>query len=219
MLTSRTLPPRVVVVTRPTDLEGLLLRHATKEQARFVVEHRGGSFADIEARHEVSASAVHAVQAVVPRAWRRARIGREDLDRFLFEPEDVVVAVGQDGLVANVAKYLSGQPVIGVNPSRALFDGLLVRHPPEAVADLLAGAAAGRVGIEERSMLARCLAQDGASFQQLARDVLPRADLLRQLQPPRSEPVHPALDGVFIPADPGNGERRGPAIVAQRRHG
>jgi hypothetical protein len=148
----RTLPPRVVVVTRPTDYEGLLLRHGTREQARFVVESRGGAFGDVEARHQVSAGAVAAAQAAVPRAWRRARIGRADLDRFLFEPEDLVVAVGQDGLVANVAKYLAGQPVIGVNPSRALFDGLLVRHPPEAIADLLADAAAGRARVEERSM-------------------------------------------------------------------
>lgn len=43
---------------------------------------------------------------------------RGDLDRFLFEPDDIVLALGQDGLVANVAKYLDGQPVIGSNPSR-----------------------------------------------------------------------------------------------------
>lgn len=150
---SRTLPPRVVVITRPTDYEGLLLRHATREQARFVVETRGGSFAEIEARHEVAARAVATAQAAIPRAWRRARIGRDDLDRFLFDPEDLVVAVGQDGLVANVAKYLAGQTVIGVNPSKALFDGLLVRHPPEAIADLLASAATGKARVEERSMV------------------------------------------------------------------
>ena len=34
--------------------------------------------------------------------------------------------VGQDGLVANVAKYLTGQPVIGVNPDPELYDGVLV---------------------------------------------------------------------------------------------
>ena len=36
---------------------------------------------------------------------------RHDLDRFLFEPDDLVVVVGQDGLVANVAKYLDGLTV------------------------------------------------------------------------------------------------------------
>ena len=163
---SRTLPPRVVVITRPTDYEGLLLRHATREQARFVVEGRGGSFTDVEARHAITVRAVHLAQAAVPRAWRRARVGRADLDRFLFGPEDVVVAVGQDGLVANVAKYLVGQPVIGVNPSRELFDGLLVRHPPEAIADLLDAAAAGRARVEERSMV-EARSSDGQTLRAL----------------------------------------------------
>jgi len=78
-------------------------------------------------------------------------VSRPDLDRFLFEPEDVVVAVGQDGLVANVAKYLHGQPVIGVNPSRQLYDGVLVRHAPSAVAELVHDAARG-AECEERTM-------------------------------------------------------------------
>src|SRR5690606_19622356 len=82
---------------------------------------------------------------------------RELLDRFLFEPEDVVVALGQDGLVANVAKYLAGQPVIGVNPDPGRYDGVLVRNPPQAVADLLDAAVAGRARVERRTMAAASL--------------------------------------------------------------
>ena len=33
-----------------------------------------------------------------------------------FGPDDFVVILGQDGLVANTLKYLNGQPVVGVNP-------------------------------------------------------------------------------------------------------
>ena len=40
-----------------------------------------------------------------------------------------MVAVGQDGLVANVAKYLDGQPVIGINPEPDRNPGVLVPHP------------------------------------------------------------------------------------------
>ena len=43
-------------------------------------------------------------------------IERKFLPNFLFSDQDIVVAVGQDGLVANVAKYIHGQPLIGVNP-------------------------------------------------------------------------------------------------------
>lgn len=150
---TRTLPPRVVVVSRPTDYESLLLRHGTREQARFFLTTRGGNLEETETRHQAAQRALHLVSAAIPGGWRRARVLRDDLDRFLFEPEDLVVAVGQDGLVANVAKYVRGQTVIGVNPSRALFDGVLVRHAPEGVGELLAAGAAGRLPVEERTMV------------------------------------------------------------------
>lgn len=149
---TRTVPPRAVVVTRPTDLEMLLLRHGTLAQARFFLESRGQDVKAVLERHRVQEEAVHAVVAAVPLHWRRARIGRVDLDRFLFEADDVVIAVGQDGLVANVAKYLHGQPVIGVNPSKQLFDGVLVRHAPQKVPKLLDDAARG-AACEERTMV------------------------------------------------------------------
>lgn len=146
-----TVPPRVVVVTRPTDLDQLLLRHGTRAQARFFLESRGQRLDDVVERHEQQASALHTVQAAVPLSWRRARVTRVDLDRFLFEPDDVVVAVGQDGLVANVAKYLHGQPVVGVAPSSA-FTGVLVRHAPAAVGSLLDALRGGHV-CEPRTMV------------------------------------------------------------------
>jgi hypothetical protein len=129
--------PRAVVVTRPTDLEMMLLRHGTLAQARFFLDSRGQDITLMQQRQRVQDEAVHTVMTAIPTEWRRARIGRADLDRFLFEADDVIVAVGQDGLVANVAKYLHGQRVIGVNPSRQLFDGVLVRHEPSQVARLL----------------------------------------------------------------------------------
>jgi hypothetical protein len=145
--------PRVVVVTRPTELEALLVRHGTREQARFFIEPRGRSLEEIQVRHAHRERALAAVSAAVPVRWRRSRVDRVDLSRFVFGPEDVVVVVGQDGLVANVAKYLGGQPVIGVNPDRDLFDGVLVPHAPEAVADLLGPAAAGRCRLQARVMV------------------------------------------------------------------
>jgi NAD kinase len=149
---ARSVPPRAVVVTRPTDLEMMLLRHGTLAQARFFLESRGQAVQSMVDRHTVQEDAVHKALNAIPLSWRRARIQRSDLDRFLFEPDDVVIAVGQDGLVANVAKYLSGQPVVGVNPSKALFDGVLVRHAPGSVQKLLEEAARG-CACEERTMV------------------------------------------------------------------
>ena len=142
-----------MVVTRPTEYEGLLARHATREQARFFLEQRGRSLPQVEERHARREAALQAVSSGIPMRWRRSRVDRADLDRFVFGPEDIVVVVGQDGLVANVAKYLSEQPVLGVNPDRDLFDGVLVRHDPSAVAKLLAATVEQHVRIEARTMV------------------------------------------------------------------
>ncbi len=147
-----TVAPRVVVVTRATEYEALLVRHGTREQARFFLGGRGRRIEEVVDRHERQEAALATVSAAIPLRWRRARLDRADLSRFLFAPEDVVVAVGQDGLVANVAKYLDGQRVVGVNPDRSRNDGVLVPHPAAAVADLLTAAAAGRARIERRAM-------------------------------------------------------------------
>ncbi|MDP2339572.1 MAG: hypothetical protein Q8O67_01330 [Deltaproteobacteria bacterium] len=151
-MASRSVPPRAVVVTRPTDLEMMLLRHGTLAQARFFLESRGQAVQPVLDRHAVQDDAVHKALAAIPMSWRRAKIQRGDLDRFLFEPDDIVIAVGQDGLVANVAKYLHGQPVLGVNPSKALYDGVLTRHAPDKVQKLLEDAANG-CACEERTMV------------------------------------------------------------------
>src|SRR5262245_41389684 len=148
-----TVCPRAVVVTRPTELEALLARHGTREQARFFLEQRGRSLSQIDEWHAHRERALGLVWAALPLKWRRTHIDRADLSRFVFGPEDLIIVVGQHGLVANVSKYLTGQPVLGVNPDRALYDGVLVRHEPEAVRDLLAAAAAGRSRSEARTMV------------------------------------------------------------------
>lgn len=144
--------PRVVVVTRKTEYELLLARHATLGQAAFFLETRGQSIKDVRERHDILNAAIVTVLKAVPVEWRVSRVLRADLNRFLFEPGDTVVAVGQDGLVANVAKYLQGQYVIGINPDRERYEGVLVRHPPEAAADLLLPAADRKARTEGRVM-------------------------------------------------------------------
>jgi len=148
-----TVAPRAVFVTRESDYELLLARHATRGQARFFLESRGQRIEALEERNRQQAHALTAARAAVPDDWRQAHVRRADLDRFLFGPEDVVVPVGQDGLVANVAKYLAGQPVLGVNPSPDLYDGVLVRVGLDSLPDLLRAAAAGRAPAERRTMV------------------------------------------------------------------
>ncbi|WP_328332539.1 hypothetical protein OHA70_14250 [Kribbella sp. NBC_00382] len=143
------LPPRAVVVHRATELTELVARHGTRQQAGFFLSSRGRSLESLDSRHEAQQKALAVVSAAIPLDWRRAVAERNDLDRFVFGPEDVVIAVGQDGLVANVAKYLDGQPVIGVNPEPGWNPGILVPHAPSDVPELLF-----KPSIEERTMVA-----------------------------------------------------------------
>jgi len=152
--------PRVVVVTRQSDYAALVARHGTRAQATFLLERRGQSLAELDRRHALLEGALGAVSRAIPAEWRRHRLDRADLARFVFEPGDLVVAVGQDGLVANAAKYLAGQPVLGVNPDPERNDGVLVRHRPERVAALLEAMAAGRAELEART-LAEARLDDG----------------------------------------------------------
>lgn len=140
-----TLAPRVVLVHRRTELTELTERHGTRGQAAFYLRTRGRRIEDLAERHEAVTAAITAVTSAIPPDWRRGLVEREDLSRFLFAPDDIVVAVGQDGLVANVAKYLDGQIVIGIDPEPGRNPGVLVRHAPRQAASLLRDAPSAAV--------------------------------------------------------------------------
>lgn len=157
-----TLAPRVVIVSRRTELDDLVVRHGTRAAAAYFLRQRGRDLDEVTARHSALHRALAEVEGLLPPDWRRGHVDREDLSRFLFAPEDIVIAVGQDGLVANVAKYLDGQPVIGVDPEPGRNPGVLVRFAAEATARLwpaLSGLGiparitAGLVATERRTMV------------------------------------------------------------------
>jgi len=134
---------RIVLVTRRTRLEDLVARLNTLEQARFYVEHMGADFSDYEAEQTTYQRAVKATEALLARHARVQRLDRSLLPNFLFPPDCLVVVLGQDGLVANTLKYLSGQPVIGVNPDPLRWDGALLPFKVEDLAALIPAAQAG----------------------------------------------------------------------------
>ncbi|MER7624515.1 hypothetical protein [Streptomyces sp. NPDC126503] len=148
------LAPRAVLVHRTTEYEELLARHGTHGQAAFFLAARGRSVDAVRERHERTRRALAEVAAAVPLTWRQTRVERADLDRFLFGPEDVVVVAGQDGLVANAAKYLAGQPVVGIDADPGRNPGVLVRHRAADARRLLPYAAGGRAAVDELTMVA-----------------------------------------------------------------
>ncbi|MEU5697940.1 hypothetical protein [Streptomyces aurantiacus] len=147
------LAPRVVIVHRTTEYEELVAHHGTHGQAAFFLSSRGRTIEEVAERHHRTRRALTAVASAIPLTWRQSRVERADLDRFLFAPEDVVVVVGQDGLVANVAKYLAGQPVVGIDSDPGRNPGVLVRHRPTDAARLLPAAGATATGVDELTMV------------------------------------------------------------------
>ncbi len=124
---------KIVLVTRPTRLAELVIRFNTVSQARFYVEHQGADFSDYLREDETYHRALSEAQTALSQVGRVQTVDRGFLPNFVFAPDDTVVTLGQDGLVANTLKYLNGQPVVGVNPDPERWDGRLL---PFRVSDL-----------------------------------------------------------------------------------
>lgn len=148
-----TAPPRAVIVHRRTELDQLLARHGTRGQVEFFLATRGRTVAELDERHARVTGALQEVTAGVPVTWRRAIVERSDIARFPFEPTDTVIVVGQDGLVANVAKYLERQPVLGVDPEPGRNAGVLVTLTARQAVGLLPRVAAESVQALELTMV------------------------------------------------------------------
>ena len=190
------LAPRVVLVTRATELTELVARHGTRGQAAFFLRSRGRDVDEVAGHDAAQQAAVATALAQVPLDWRRGSVERADLPRFLFAPDDVVLVVGQDGLVANVAKYLDGQPVVGVDPEPGRNAGVLVRHRAQDVGELLAA----RDRTDELTMV-QARTDDGQLLTALNEVYLgqPTHQTARyRLRAPGGEPERQASSGLLV---------------------
>lgn len=145
--------PRLVVVHRTSMFDQVVAEYGTAGQAAFMLAERGRSLDPLRHDHELLAAARAELLGRVPSSWRTAVVERADLPRYLPDPEDVVVVVGQDGLVANTAKYLHDQPVFGVDPVAGPQRSRLALSTVDQVARHLADGLA-HVRISSRTMVA-----------------------------------------------------------------
>lgn len=79
-------------------------------------------------------------------------LDRAFVPNFIFGKEDIVVVLGQDGLVANVLKYLDQQPVIGVNPDPDRWEGVLLPFTVDDLSDLLPNVFQGKCKLSKITM-------------------------------------------------------------------
>ena len=153
---------RVIVVTRPTQLEELTGRFNTVGQAKFYLKQAGQAFDPVQAAHDRYHRALDTVMGSLPSSLKQMRLERSLAPQFEFG-NDVVVVLGQDGLVSNTAKYLPNQPLIGVNPDPSLFDGVLLPWRPEDAGDAIDRAMRGS-GRLQHVVLAKATTSDGRSL-------------------------------------------------------
>ncbi len=115
-----------IIIKNKTRLEALIERFNTKAQAKFYIERSGGDFNDYEREHETFHASLSTVQRNLSTVLKNKIVERNFLPSFIFNDKQVVITVGQDGLVANTAKYVQQIPIVAVNPDQDRFDGVLM---------------------------------------------------------------------------------------------
>ena len=162
---------RVLLVTRRTRLEGVLAAYGTRGQARFCLvqarrrlelseEESEAAFEDMQREHAAQERAREEVRRQLEGLLPVQAVDRQLLPTMRLGPSDIVAALGQDGLVANVAKYALSRPILGINPDPERFDGVLLPFLPGQIRGAVKALLAGRAELEPVT-LAEARLQDG----------------------------------------------------------
>jgi len=125
-----------IIIKNKTRLEALIERFNTKAQAKFYIERLGGNFDDYVLEHETFQSSLLTLQTQLSKVIKHKTLERTYMPSFIFSENNLIVVIGQDGLVANTAKYSKGIPIVAVNPDKQRYDGVLL---PFDTSDFIVG--------------------------------------------------------------------------------
>lgn len=112
-----------------------IIARAPKMSKSEVIEQE--AIADQEAEQEIAGyekehfkfhKALLNIEKQLSKVLRTKRLEQKYLSNYIFTEKDVIIVVGQDGLVANTAKYTKGLPIIGINPDTERYDGILLNY-------------------------------------------------------------------------------------------
>jgi NAD kinase len=115
-----------IIVKSKTRFESLIERFNTKSQAKFYIESSGGNFENYVIEHETFHIALNSLQTQLSGLIKHKTIDRSFLQSFIFSENNLIIVIGQDGLVANTAKYSKNLPIIAINPDKDRYDGVLL---------------------------------------------------------------------------------------------
>ncbi|MDR0964122.1 MAG: sugar kinase [Clostridium sp.] len=154
---------KIVVITRQTRADELIKKFNNLTQAAFYLQKRGGDISDYV---EESRIYNQTVSSSIDRLQEFARVQQVDrtyVPNFMFGADDIVVVIGQDGLVANTMKYLNGQPLIAINPDPTRYDGVLLPFVDRDLVGIVRDVLANRRAKREITMALATL-NDGQSL-------------------------------------------------------
>ena len=151
---------KLVIVTRKTRLAELIERFNTRSQAKFYIEHAGGDFSDYEREDDAYRTGLDHLRRTLDFEMPHQLVDRTLVPTFQFQKEDVVITLGQDGLVANTAKYAGAQPIVAVNPEPGRFDGILLPFEASQARTAVAQLMEAKAKIREVT-LAEVILRDG----------------------------------------------------------
>jgi NAD kinase len=120
-----------IIVRSKTRLEALIERFNTKAQTKFYIESLGGSYEFYEREHEIFYESLNSLQSQLSKVIKHKTIDRSYLPSYIFSEKNIIVVIGQDGLVANTAKYSKSLPMVAVNPDKQSYDGILLPFDTE----------------------------------------------------------------------------------------
>lgn len=115
-----------LIIKNKTRLEALTERFNTKSQAKFYIKRSGSEFDEYEQEHITFHESLDKIQSRLSKVIKYKIIDRSFIPSYIFSEKNVILVIGQDGLVANTAKYSGGVPIIGINPDRKRYDGVLL---------------------------------------------------------------------------------------------
>lgn len=119
-------PNRYILISRRPRASTIRDTYASARLASFIMAEKGESYSVYAEEEEKVKVAIARIKSVASELGPVLEIERHLLPTTPLGRNDVLIAIGQDGLVANTLRYSASIPIIGVNPDAASYEGALL---------------------------------------------------------------------------------------------
>jgi len=166
-----------IIVRNKTRLEQLTERFNTQDQAKFYItqskkafnfkkaaklskqeapqvieDEPDEDFKMYDEEHKHFYQSFDLLQKNLSKLLKFKVIQQDFLPSYIFSEKDLVIVIGQDGLVANTAKYVHNIPIIAVNPDPKRYDGILLPFDQYSAVLAIENVLSGNYNYEEVTM-------------------------------------------------------------------